>query len=148
MEQLLTGWPLRHLAALPYDPLTCSDLYALLQFFFSSPCAYFLSSFSPFSRQASVPLQFSPNAARNFELQQHCGHFLPARSCIIQGRIYTLTPVVLETDGARPKLQARLRDSPTSWEFLVLALTFSTFRCLIRYRPGAWWDSSGRCRIL
>lgn len=34
MEQLLTGWPLRHLAALPYDPLTCSDLYALLQFFF------------------------------------------------------------------------------------------------------------------
>lgn len=50
MEQLLTGWPLRHLAALPYYPLTCSDLYALLQFFFFfAVCLFPFVFFSFFS---------------------------------------------------------------------------------------------------
>lgn len=150
MEQLLTGWPLRHLAALPYDPFTCSDLCALLQFFFFSPYASFLSFFfslSFFSSSIGPALVF-PERCEKFRAAATLWP-LSTRSLMYhsEAHIYTLTPVVLETDGARPKLQARLRNSPTSWDFLVRVLTFSMLRCLIRYRPGACWDSSGRRRI-
>lgn len=65
MEQLLTGWPLRHLAALLYDPLTCSDLYALLQIFFFAVCLLPFVFFS-FLSSSIGPALFFPERREKF----------------------------------------------------------------------------------